>query len=36
MADRRLNPRADLLTTIAQSKLNGELLPQSSWTGPGC
>ena len=33
MADRRLNPRADLLTTIAQSKLNGELLPQEFLDG---
>ena len=33
MADRRVNPRADLLTTIAQSKLNGELLPQEFLDG---
>ena len=33
MADRRVNPRADLLTTIAQSKLNDELLPQEFLDG---
>ena len=33
MADRRVSPRADLLTTIAQSKLNGELLPQEFLDG---
>ena len=33
MADRRANPREDLLTIIAQSKLNGELLPQEFLDG---
>ena len=33
MADRRANPRQDLLTIIAQSKLNGELLPQEFLDG---
>lgn len=33
MADRRANPREDLLTVIAQSKLNGELLPQEFLDG---
>ena len=33
MADRRANPRKDLLTIIAQSKLNGELLPQEFLDG---
>mgnify|MGYP001326717331 CR=1 FL=1 len=33
MADRRVSPRADLLTTIAQSKLNDELLPQEFLDG---
>lgn len=33
MADRRANPRADLLTVIAQSKLEGELLPQEFLDG---
>ena len=33
MADRRGNPRQDLLTIIAQSKLNGELLPQEFLDG---
>ena len=33
MADRRRNPRQDLLTIIAQSKLNGELLPQEFLDG---
>ena len=33
MADRRTNPREDLLTIIAQSKLNGELLPQEFLDG---
>ena len=33
MADRRRNPREDLLTIIAQSKLNGELLPQEFLDG---
>ena len=33
MADRRVNPRADLLTTIARSKLDGELLPQEFLDG---
>ena len=33
MADRRSNPRDDLLTIIAQSKLNGELLPQEFLDG---
>ncbi len=33
MADRRANPREDLLTVIAQSKLGGELLPQEFLDG---
>ena len=33
MADRRINPREDLLTAIAQSKLDGELLPQEFLDG---
>jgi cytochrome P450 len=33
MADRRTNPRKDLLTVIAQSKLDGELLPQEFLDG---
>lgn len=33
MADRRSNPREDLLTVIAQSKLAGELLPQEFLDG---
>jgi cytochrome P450 len=33
MADRRVNPREDLLTVIAQSKLDGELLPQEFLDG---
>ena len=33
MADRRRSPREDLLTIIAQSKLNGELLPQEFLDG---
>lgn len=33
MADRRVNPREDLLTVIAQSKLGGELLPQEFLDG---
>ncbi|MFT7245651.1 MAG: cytochrome P450 [Candidatus Azotimanducaceae bacterium] len=33
MADRRANPREDLLTVIAQSKLDGELLPQEYLDG---
>jgi hypothetical protein len=33
MADRRANPREDLLTVIAQSKLDGELLPQEFLDG---
>ncbi|MFT5209800.1 MAG: cytochrome P450 [Flavobacterium sp.] len=33
MADRRVNPRKDLLTVIAQSKLGGELLPQEFLDG---
>ena len=33
MADRRANPRDDLLTAIAQSKLDGELLPQEYLDG---
>jgi cytochrome P450 len=33
MADRRANPRDDLLTVIAQSKLNDELLPQDFLDG---
>jgi hypothetical protein len=33
MADRRVNPREDLLTSIAQSKLGGELLPQEFLDG---
>lgn len=33
MADRRMNPREDLLTAIAQSKLDGELLPQEFLDG---
>jgi cytochrome P450 len=33
MADRRINPRKDLLTTIAQSKIGGELLPQEFLDG---
>jgi cytochrome P450 len=33
MADRRANPREDLLTVIAQSKLEGELLPQDFLDG---
>lgn len=33
MADRRVNPREDLLTVIAQSKLDGELLPQEYLDG---
>ena len=33
MADRRTHPREDLLTIIAQSKLNGELLPQEFLDG---
>jgi cytochrome P450 len=33
MADRRANPRKDLLTAIAQSKLGGELLPQDFLDG---
>jgi cytochrome P450 len=33
MADRRANPREDLLTAIAQSKLGGELLPQEFLDG---
>ncbi len=33
MADRRNKPREDLLTIIAQSKLNGELLPQEFLDG---
>ena len=33
MADRRTNPREDLLTIIGQSKLNGELLPQEFLDG---
>jgi len=33
MAERRMNPREDLLTAIAQSKLDGELLPQEFLDG---
>lgn len=33
MADRRANPRADLLTAIAQSTLGGETLPQDYLDG---
>lgn len=33
MADRRANPREDLLTVIAQSMLDGELLPQEFLDG---
>ena len=33
MKDRRANPRDDLLTVIAQSKLEGELLPQEYLDG---
>ena len=33
MADRRANPREDLLTVIAQSQLDGELLPQEYLDG---
>ena len=33
MADRRINPREDLLTAIAKSKLGGELLPQEFLDG---
>lgn len=33
MADRRANPREDLLSVIAQSKLDGELLPQEFLDG---
>ena len=33
MADRRANPRDDLLTVIAHSKLEGELLPQEYLDG---
>ncbi|MEM6899298.1 MAG: cytochrome P450 [Pseudomonadota bacterium] len=33
MADRRANPREDLLTVIAQSKLDGEELPQEYLDG---
>ena len=33
MAERRINPREDLLTAIAQSKLGGELLPQEFLDG---
>ncbi|MEO0466168.1 MAG: cytochrome P450 [Pseudomonadota bacterium] len=33
MADRRANPREDLLTVIAHSKINGELLPQETLDG---
>ncbi|MBL6690946.1 MAG: cytochrome P450 [Pseudomonadales bacterium] len=33
MADRRANPREDLLTVIAQSELDGELLPQEFLDG---
>ncbi len=33
MADRRANPREDLLTAIAHSKLNDELLPQEFLDG---
>lgn len=33
MADRRANPREDLLTVIAQSKLDDELLPQDFLDG---
>jgi cytochrome P450 len=33
MANRRANPREDLLTAIAQSKLGGELLPQEFLDG---
>jgi hypothetical protein len=33
MADRRINPREDLLTAIAQSKLGNELLPQEFLDG---
>lgn len=33
MADRRVNPRDDLLSVIAQSKLNKELLPQEFLDG---
>ncbi|MBT7335863.1 MAG: cytochrome P450 [Gammaproteobacteria bacterium] len=33
MAQRRLDPREDLLTVIAQSKLNNELLPQEYLDG---
>ncbi|MFT7139470.1 MAG: cytochrome P450 [Sulfitobacter sp.] len=33
MADRRVNPREDLLTVIAQSKMDGELLPQEYLDG---
>lgn len=33
MADRRANPREDLLTVIAQSKLDGEMLPQEFLDG---
>ena len=33
MADRRVNPREDLLTVIAQSKMGGELLPQEFLDG---
>ena len=35
MADRRAQPREDLLTVIARSKLGGELLPQNSLTALG-
>lgn len=33
MADRRANPRGDLLSVIAQSKLDGEMLPQEFLDG---
>jgi len=33
MADRRANPKDDLLTAIAQSELNGQLLPQEYLDG---
>jgi len=33
MADRRANPRADLLTAIANSKMGNELLPQEYLDG---
>ena len=33
MADRRANPREDLLTVIAQAKLDGDLLPQEYLDG---